>query len=52
MDLFARCAIQFGGRASQVVDDVVACDGLRRDDLLNDGRRWYVGSCGHPWIAR
>jgi hypothetical protein len=34
MDLFDRCAIQVGQRAWQVVDEVVACEGLRRDDLL------------------
>jgi hypothetical protein len=52
MDLFARCAIQFGQRASQVVDEVVACDGLRRDGLLKDRWEVHAGSCGHPWIAR
>jgi DNA-binding transcriptional LysR family regulator len=52
MDLLARCAIQFGERASRVVDEVVAPDGLRRDDLLSDGRQWHVGSRGHPWIAK
>jgi hypothetical protein len=52
MDLFARCAIQFGERAAQVVDEVVARDGLRRDGLLKDRWEVHAGSYGHPWIAR